>query len=319
MTLRLAFREPLDAAALFGFLAQRALPGVEEGDLGRYRRSLSLPHGAGVVTVLAPQAGQRHLRATVGLDDLRDLTTAVKRVRALFDLDADPVAVAEVLGRDPVIGPAVRARPGLRLPGHVDAAELAIRAVLGQQVSVAGARNLGGLLAARFGEPLAHPEGDVVRRFPEPATLAALTPEDLPMPAARARALIRLAGALAAGEIDLRPGADRDLACANLLAIPGIGPWTADYIRMRGLGDPDAFLPTDLGVRRAVTLAGLPAGPREITAAAHRWRPYRAYALQYLWAGGAGDARDVQADGHQTAHPTAHPTAPRTHNQEGVA
>jgi AraC family transcriptional regulator of adaptative response / DNA-3-methyladenine glycosylase II len=285
VSVRLAYRAPLGAEVLFGFLGARAVPGVEEGDGSFYRRALSLPHGGATATVQAPEPDQRYVLATLVLEDLRDLTVAVKRVRQLFDLDADPEAVAEVLGRDPLLAPAVTARPGLRVPGHVDGHELAVRAVLGQQVSVSGARALAGRLAARYGQALAQPDGGVTRAFPTAATLAGVHPSDLPMPASRGRCLVRLAQALASGEIDLSPGADRDRASARLLALPGLGPWTVAYVRMRALGDPDAFPAADLGLRRALEHLGLPGGPAPALALAEHWRPYRAYALQYLWSG----------------------------------
>lgn len=295
VTVRLAYRAPLEAPALFGFLAQRAVPGVEEGDATSYRRALSLPHGHGVVTLSAPAAGERWVRANFVLDDLRDLTAAVKRVRKAFDLDCDPEAVAQVLVRDPLLGYAVRSRPGFRVPGAADPEELALRAVLGQQVSVPGARCLAGRLAASYGEPLAHPVGSVVRAFPTPAALAQLGPAHLPMPAARARALAGLAGALTSGEVDLGPAADRDEAAARLAKLPGIGPWTVSYVLMRAMGDPDAFLSGDLGLRRALERAGLPASPREAEAISMRWRPYRAYALMYLWSGLVGESDEKES------------------------
>ncbi|MHB1988993.1 MAG: DNA-3-methyladenine glycosylase 2 family protein [Acidimicrobiales bacterium] len=298
LALRVAFRPPFPSSLLFGFLAERAVPGVESGDAGHYLRALSLPYGAGVVEVRAPVEGEHWLATTLRLDDLRDLTTAVKRVRQLFDLDADPGAVTEVLGADSLIGRAVARLPGLRVPGHVDAEELAVRAVLGQQVSVAGARSIAGRLAALHGEPLGRggaprdswgASAGVVRGFPSTSVLASLTPVDLPMPKSRGRALIELAGALASGAIRLHPGADRDAVSAQLLALPGIGQWTVSYIRMRALGDPDAYLASDLGVRRALERAGRPGDPRSALAVAEGWRPYRAYGLQYLWSGALTD------------------------------
>jgi AraC family transcriptional regulator of adaptative response / DNA-3-methyladenine glycosylase II len=178
-----------------------------------------------------------------------------------------------VLGDDPLLGPLVAARPGLRSPGAADGAELAVRAVVGQQISVAGARTLLGRLAAAHGGPHAGS-----RLFPTSEQLAAIDPEDLPMPRARARTLGALARALCDGELDLRPGADRERVRAGLLAIPGIGPWTADYIALRALGDTDVFLAADLGVRRALGRLGANAG------AAERWRPFRSYAMHHLWA-----------------------------------
>jgi AraC family transcriptional regulator of adaptative response / DNA-3-methyladenine glycosylase II len=281
VTLRLAYRHPNPTSRLFSFLALRAVPGVEEGDADSYRRSLTLPHGTGLATL--SDSGDGSLRCVLQLEDLRDLTVAAKRLRSLFDLDADPSAVAEVLGADPLLAPAVAALPGLRIPGHVDGDELIVRAVLGQQVSVAGARTLAGRLAAAHGRPLPTPLGTVTRAFPTAAALAGLSPADLPMPEGRARALLRITELLALGDIVLDPGADREEVSAQLLAVPGIGPWTVAYVRMRALGDPDAFLEGDLGVRRALDRLGVPPSQRSARAAAERWRPYRAYALQYLW------------------------------------
>jgi AraC family transcriptional regulator of adaptative response / DNA-3-methyladenine glycosylase II len=283
VTLRLAYRRPLPASRLFEFLAARAVPGVEEGDHDHYRRALSLPHGTAVATVT--DAGDGSMRCELRLEDLRDLTMAAKRLRYLFDLDADPAAVADVLGADPLLGPAVAAVPGLRIPGHVDGDELIVRAVLGQQVTVSGARTLAGRLAAAYGRPLPAAVGSVTRAFPTAAAIAGLSPSALPMPDGRARALLRITELLAIGAIVLDPGADRDEVSAQLLDVAGIGPWTVAYVRMRALGDPDAFLAGDLGVRRALERLGLPAGERSALALAERWRPYRAYALQYLWSG----------------------------------
>jgi AraC family transcriptional regulator of adaptative response / DNA-3-methyladenine glycosylase II len=280
VSVRLPHRAPLAADTLFSFLALRAVPGVESFDDGAYRRTLALPNGGGAVT-LRPADG--HIACTLRLDDLRDLAPAVARVRRLLDLDADPAAVDEQLGADPVLGPYVRRRPGVRVPGCVDGAEQAVRAVLGQQVSVAGARTLAGRLVAAAGEPLAAPDGELTHRFPTPTALLELGDADLPMPAARRRALLELCTALASGDIDLGPGADRDETAAALRRVPGIGPWTADYLAMRALGDPDAYLPSDLGVRRGLESAGMPGDPRSAESLAERWRPWRAYAVIHLW------------------------------------
>ncbi len=294
LTLRLPFRRPYAAEPLFSFLSRRAVPGVEAGDGSRYRRSLALPHGPAVAEVLAPEADEPFLTARLQLSDLRDLTRAMTRLRQLFDADADPRAVAGVLSGDPLLAPGVAAMPGLRVPGHVDGSELAVRALLGQQVSVAGARTLAGRLAAAHGEPLpdsfAAASGPV-RLFPSADTIAALPPAAFGVPSGRGRAIVSLAAAVAGGEVDLRPGADREDVSARLLAIPGIGPWTVAYIRMRALSDPDAFLPSDLGVRRALERSGHPADARSALALAERWRPYRAYGLQHLWAGSFGAGR----------------------------
>ncbi len=288
LQLRLAFREPLAAEALFRFLALRAVPGLEDASPAFYARALTLPHGAGFARVVPPEGEERWLRATLRLEDLRDLTAAVKRLRQLLDLDADPRAVAEVLGADEVLARAGFGSPGLRVPGSSDGAELCFRGVLGQQVSVAAARRLAGQLVATFGRPLPpgllEGEGTTVRaEFPPPAVLAALSPAAFSVPASRGRALVRLAEALAAGELQLDPGADRKEVAARLRAIPGIGPWTVSYVAMRALADPDAFLPSDLGVRRGLEALGLPGDPASALARGERWRPYRAYGVVNLW------------------------------------
>ncbi len=190
----------------------------------------------------------------------------------LLDAEADPERIDAALGSDPLLHDLVAAAPGRRVPGCVDAGETAIRAVLGQQVSVAAARTQAARLVARCGEPLPEPVGAVTHLFPEPAALAALDPETLPMPRARGRAIVALAAALADG---LHPYEQRD----ELLALPGIGPWTADYVAMR-CGDPDVLLETDLGVRRGLKAIG---GPDDLVRHAERWRPWRSYAVQHLW------------------------------------
>jgi AraC family transcriptional regulator, regulatory protein of adaptative response / DNA-3-methyladenine glycosylase II len=281
IVLRLPYRAPLDGAGLIEFLGARAVPGVEEAIDGGFRRSLRLPHGNGTVE-LTP--GDDHVGARFVLDDLRDLAAAMQRSRALLDLDSDPTAIVEALGADPLVGPLIAATPGRRVPGHVDGDELAARAVLGQQVSVAGAATVAGRLVAAYGEPLARPLGAVTHVFPSAAALADADPADLPLPAARARALVGVATALRDGHVVLDAGADREQTRARLLALAGIGPWTADYIAMRALRDPDAFLPTDLGVRHALEHLGEDAAPATAAALAERWRPYRAYAMVHLWA-----------------------------------
>lgn len=283
--LRLAHRQPLDAAHLFDFLAVRAVPGVEEvtaargrGGVRTYRRTLALPGGPGVAEVDQPRRPQGWLDCRLRLTSLRDLTSAVQRMRALFDLDADPDAVDRVLGTDPWLAPLVAARPGLRSPGHVDPHELAVRAVLGQQVTVAAARTLAARLTERYGERLPVASGGLTSLFPAAAALAEADPADLAMPGARQRALRGLCAALASGEVDLSPGVDREQAAAALLALPGIGPWTVSYVRMRALGDPDAHLPTDIGVRHGLAAAG---APEAVDAGG--WRPWRSYAVHHLW------------------------------------
>jgi len=196
-----------------------------------------------------------------------------------------------VLGSDPLLGPLVSSAPGRRVAGTVDAHELAVRAVLGQQVSLAGATTLAGRLVRDHGETVARPMDAVTSTFPAAAALAGVDPAELAMPAARRRALLGLAAALAGGDLVLDPGADREKARERLLALPGIGPWTAEYIAMRALRDPDAFLPTDLGVRHGLERLGQEGSPASVERLAQRWRPYRSYAVQHLWTVAAGESR----------------------------
>ena len=273
--LRLPFRPPLDGPRLLAYLGARAIAGVEEVTGGAYRRTILLPNGSGLLSLRPLSA---HVECDLELTDLRDVGVAGQRCRRLLDLDADPAAISSFLAGDPVLGPLARACPGRRSPGHVDGDELAMRALLGQQVSVAAARTLGGRLVMAYGKPLAAPRGTLTHLFPDAPTIAAADPAALPMPRSRGRALVGLATALAAGEVPLHPGADREQAAARLLALPGIGPWTASYIRMRALSDPDVFLPSDAGVVRALRAFG--AGPD----AARGWRPWRSYAVHHLWA-----------------------------------
>jgi AraC family transcriptional regulator of adaptative response / DNA-3-methyladenine glycosylase II len=287
LCLRLPFRPPIDLARMFAYLAARAVPGVEEVTTTEYRRIISLPNGPGSARLrIAP--GENWVECSLRLADLRDVTAAVQRCRRLLDLDADPLAISAYLGGDPVIGPLARACPGRRAIGAVDGDEIALRAVLGQQVSVAAARRLAGRLTALSGKPLApaDPGGAdaLTRAFPDAATVAALDPETLPMPRSRGRALVGLAEALASGSVSLDPGADREEAHARLLALPGIGPWTAGYIGLRALSDPDAFPVGDAGVLRALRRLGRPAGAASVAEAAQAWRPWSSYAVHHLWA-----------------------------------
>ncbi|MHB8690395.1 MAG: AlkA N-terminal domain-containing protein [Solirubrobacteraceae bacterium] len=279
-TLRLPATPPFDGDRLLAYLAARAVPGVEEVIDGAYRRSLRLTHGTGVVE-LRPRAAHVELAARV--DDARDLDAVTTGVRHLFDLGCDPAAVDIALGSDEVLGPLRGAAPGLRVPGHPDGYELAVRAVLGQQISVAGARTLAGRLVARYGNPLARPVGTVTHTFPSPEQLAAADPETLPMPASRKRTLQALAATLAADPQLLDRDQDHARARATLDALPGFGPWTLDYIAMRAFGDPDVLLAADLGVRRALERLGLDGSPVAATRLGQRWRPFRSYATLHLW------------------------------------
>jgi AraC family transcriptional regulator of adaptative response / DNA-3-methyladenine glycosylase II len=283
LSLRLPFRAPLCPDNLFGHLAATAVPGVEEWRDGAYRRTLRLPHGPGVVA-LRPLPD--HVGCRLALTDLRDLATAINRCRRMLDLDADPLAVDDLLRGDPLLAPLVDKSPGRRVPRTVDPAEFAVRAVIGQQVSTAAARTHAGRLVVAYGEPLADPAGGLTHLFPEPAALAALDPDSLAFPRARRSTITGLIAALACGDVDLGAGNDWARARAQLAALPGLGPWTVEVIAMRALGDPDAFPAADLGVRVAARELGLPATPAALTRHAAAWRPWRAYAVQYLWATG---------------------------------
>ena len=271
--LRLPYREPFDGGSLIAFLADRAIEGVEEVNGSTYRRSLSLDHGAGIVS-LTPAT--RFVHCELRLDDLRDLTAAVARSRRLLDLDADPVAISSQLQRDRALAPLVRERPGLRVPGCVDGFELAVRAIVGQQVSVQAARTVLGRLTATYGEPLPGPHGRLTHRFPSAASLAEADPAAFPFPRTRAMALRAVAGLSADGELSLDAGSGGGEALGVLTGIPGVGPWTASYVAMRALGDPDVFLPSDVGIRHALARLGAPACDEH-------WRPWRSYAVMHLW------------------------------------
>ncbi|MBC9726646.1 DNA-3-methyladenine glycosylase 2 family protein [Streptomyces sp. TRM68367] len=281
ISLRLPFRAPLNPDNLFGHLAATAVPGVEEWRAGAYRRTLRLPYGPGIVA-LTPQPDHIACRLTLG--DLRDLPVAISRCRRMLDLDADPVAIDAQLREDALLATLVDKAPGRRVPRTVDEAEFAVRAVLGQQVSTAAARTHAARLVTAHGDPVDDPEGGLTHLFPSAQALAAVDPESLAMPRTRRTTLTTLVGQLADGTLHLGVESDWSEARTRLLEVPGFGPWSVDVIAMRALGDPDAFLPTDLGVRRAAQDLGLPATPAALTARAAAWRPWRAYAVQYLWA-----------------------------------
>lgn len=281
LALRLPFRTPLNPDNLFGHLAATAVPGVEEWRDGAYRRTLRLPYGHGIAS-LTPEPD--HIACRLTLSDLRDLPVAISRCRRMLDLDADPVAIDDQLRTDPLLAPLVDKAPGRRVPRTVDEAEFAVRAVLGQQVSTAAARTHAARLVTAHGDPVDDPEGGLTHLFPTPEALAAVAPETLAMPRTRRTTFTTLVRQLADGSIHLGPESDWPATRTQLLALPGFGPWTVDAIAMRALGDPDAFLPTDLGIRRAAQELGLPSTPAALTARAAAWRPWRAYAVQYLWA-----------------------------------
>ncbi|GEL24483.1 putative 3-methyladenine DNA glycosylase AlkA [Pseudonocardia sulfidoxydans NBRC 16205] len=287
LVLRLPHRPPFDAAGVLAFLRDRAIDGVEALDGTRYRRTLRLPHGPATVALDLPD-GARHVTATLRPTDPRDLGPAVARLRRLLDLDADPVAVDEVLGADPALAPSVAGAPGVRVPGAVDAFELAMRTLLGQQVSVAGARTTTSQLVAALGDPLpdgddAADDGGPTLLFPTAATVAERGAEFLTGPARRTASIVGFAAAVASGDLVLDPGREPAALRTDLLALPGIGPWSAGYLAMRLLGDPDELLAEDLAVRRGAAALGLPSDQAALTAHAERWRPWRSYAATHLW------------------------------------
>ena len=249
--------------ATIEFLAARAVPGIEAATGGTFRRTVRLPHGPAVIEL--PD------RVVANPRDRAEAERALNRLAG-----ADPAAADVQLAGDRHLGPLIAARPGLRMPGTVDGGELAVRGVLGQQVSLAAARTLAGRLVAMAGEPLPEPVGTLTHVWPRPEAIAEAAP-GMPMPRSRRRALAALARALADGLV-LDPGADPAAARAALLELPGVGPWTAEYVAMRALGDPDAWLPTDLGVRHGLAHIGATAD------AAEAWRPHRTHAVRHLWA-----------------------------------
>jgi AraC family transcriptional regulator, regulatory protein of adaptative response / DNA-3-methyladenine glycosylase II len=280
LTLRLAVRQPYERDGVVRWLAARAVEGLEDVTDGVYRRTLRLPGGIGVVT-LEPCAD--HVLATFALGAVADVATAVHRCRQLLDLDADPRTYTSVLGEDESLAPLVAANPGLRAAGTVDPAETAIRAVLGQQVSLGAARTLAARLVTLAGDPLEQPDGSLTHAFPASEAIAAADLDTIGMPAQRRRTLSAIAERLAAGTLELDAGADRDEVSRQLLEIPGIGPWTASYVALRALRDPDAFPAGDLGLRHAAAGLGIPDDERGLAAHAERWRPWRTYAAHYLW------------------------------------
>ena len=281
VVLRLAYRSPFDADGLFAFLGPRAIPGVEEVLDRRYRRVVRTGRTTGVMELDARDHGTVVLRLT--LDDLRELEGLVHAARSLLDLDAEPAAINDVLAADRVLKPLVLQRPGLRVPGAVDGFEMAVRAVLGQQISVRGATTLAARLVDRFGEPLARADLGLTHAFPTADCLATADLRGLGLTGTRAGTLGALARAVADGRIDLSARADRDRTTASLLDLPGVGPWTVAYLAMRALRDPDAIPITDLGIRRALDRLGVAGAARDRLTRTQAWRPWRAYAAMHLW------------------------------------
>ncbi len=280
LSLRLPTRTPFAYDGVFGHLAASAVAGCEEIRNGAYRRTLRLPCGTGIVT-LSPAPD--HVRCLLHVDDFRDLSTAVSRCRRLLDLDADPEAVVDSLGADSDLAAVVAKAPGQRIPRTVDEHELALRAVLGQQVSLKAARTHVGRIVMASGSPVDDPAGGLTHLFPSVDQLTELDPDLLALPKSRRHTVVQLIQALAGGDLTLDAGCDWQRVRRQLLALPGVGPWTAEIVAMRGLGDPDAFPSSDGGVRSAAQRLGLPSSAGSLAERSARWRPWRSYATQYLW------------------------------------
>ncbi|WP_336645871.1 Ada metal-binding domain-containing protein [Microbacterium sp. USHLN186] len=275
--LLLPHRAPIDTAGVFSWMAARALPGVERAAPDSFARYLRMPGGPAHFEIRRTTAGRLRLRAR--LSRLSDLAPLVAIARRLFDLDADPAAVDEALSAHPALAPLVAAVPGIRVPGAADPHEMLIRAMIGQQITVAAARTALTALAVELGERTA--DGGLL--FPTMAAIAERGAEVLRGPAARIRAVTGAAAALAGGDLTLTVGDDAVEQRAALLARAGIGPWTADYVRMRVIGDPDVFLPGDVAVRAGAAAVGLPAEPAALTAWAQQHAPWRSYLTAHLW------------------------------------
>jgi AraC family transcriptional regulator of adaptative response / DNA-3-methyladenine glycosylase II len=295
VTLELAFTPPYDWTSMIEFLAARAIPTVEVVEDERYRRTIVV-HGRHGTIEVRPGGGGDALTATIRFPDASAVPTIVRRIRRVFDLDTDVGLISAQLSADPVLAPLVAARPGLRVPGAWDGFELAVRAMLGQQITVGAARLLIGRLVEAHGEPLRATSGNeepgLSAVFPTSERVADADLSRLGMPRARAVAISRMAAVAAADPALFRCEGPLDAAITRLVSLPGIGDWTAHYIAMRALREPDAFPAADVGLLRAVTGPdGLRPTPAALLARAERWRPWRAYAAQHLWtdlaAGGA--------------------------------
>lgn len=280
--MRLAYQPPYDWAAMVGFLSARAIGGMETVEAGVYRRSISLAGQHGWISVAT--GVDDGLEVEVDFPDVTALPEIERRLRTMFDLDAQPQLINPQLATDPLMAQLVAARPGLRVPGTWDGLELAIRAVLGQQITVVAAIRLAGKLVAQYGQPLATPHAGITHVFPTAEVLAAADLATLGMPKARGRTLSGVAQALLDDPGLFEPQASLKAGVARLVALPGIGDWTAHYIAMRQMREADAFASGDIGLINALAaLEGGPVSPRQLLARAEAWRPFRAYAAQHLW------------------------------------
>ncbi len=289
LTLRLLYRPPYNWAGIVRFLRPRATPGIEAVDRSGYRRSIRIGDSDRILSV-HPNRGRNELLLTLTGARSRELITTVERVRRLFDLHADPVRITQALRRDRDLAPSLRARPGLRLPGAWDPFELTVRAILGQQVSVQAATTLTGRLVARFGRFLGPAaERSVTHLFPAAEVLAKADIAGIGLPRSRADAIRRLATAVLNRSVTFDPTPDAESLIDQLRSIPGIGLWTAEYVAMRALGEPDIFPAGDLGLRRALADGADMPTECAVRRRAEAWRPWRTYAAFHLWAQLAGN------------------------------
>jgi AraC family transcriptional regulator of adaptative response / DNA-3-methyladenine glycosylase II len=278
---RLNFRPPYHWQGMLDFLAPRCTPGLEVVEAGCYRRTICA-NGHGGYFEVSPDNERNMLVARIEIADPQSLFLIVERVRAMFDLNADWADIVETLGNDPALREQLKAYPGLRVPGCWNGFELATRAILGQQITVKGATVLAGRLVSRFGRPFNGPRG-LTHLFPEPEVLADAELAIIGLTAARAETIRALAHAVCGGKINFAGIVDSEAFLSRLCEIPGIGKWTAHYVAMRAMGEPDAFPSTDLGLLRAMNLTS----PHELECRSEIWRPWRAYAAMYLWRCGA--------------------------------
>jgi AraC family transcriptional regulator of adaptative response / DNA-3-methyladenine glycosylase II len=303
LSVRLSYSPPYDWEAMLAYLAARAIPGIELVERNSYKRSIAFGPHSGVVTVRA--ADRNRVDVTVRFPDMAALPSIIARLRRVFDFAADPDMIGAHLAQDPLLAPLVKARPGLRVPGAWDGFELAMRAICGQQITVPAATRLLGGVVEMHGEPLdaAIRDGEgLTHAFPSPKAIASADLSDFAMPRARARALIALAQAMLADPAIFSRSASLEHAITRLRALPGIGEWTAQYIAMRELREPDAFPAADAGLLRAMADAnGRRPSPDELLARAERWRPWRAYAAQHLWVAATPEPLQDKADAREAA------------------
>ncbi|SMD15673.1 AlkA N-terminal domain-containing protein [Kibdelosporangium aridum] len=276
VNLRLAFRQPFDGTGILDFLKSRAVNGVEDASENSYARTLRLPHGTGTARM---HPSPDHIDCTLRLSDMRDLGSAVARLRRLFDMDADPCAIDELLSTDPALEPSVLKTPGIRVPGSVDGPEIVLRALIGQQISVAAARTALSRLASALGERLEVPDGSLTTLFPTPEVIAEHGAEVLTGPRKRIETIIAVSSAIASGSLDVHVGADPDELTAALESFSGIGPWTSGYVKMRVLGSPDILLPGDVALRKGALKLGI----ADLATRSAAWAPWRSYAGMHLW------------------------------------